>query len=251
MNMWILEAGPGAWERKGLRVFRGKQGVIAEMENNLRPNYLICHGYEIIEHTRDDLIRFIHCYNDGVAPYEVAQAVPASVEGSPQNVWVITAISNPRNILTAYTTREEAERAFNQVYGDANQILSYRRNEKQIFECYSEEIGEPEDSDPEVLELATGVKCPIEDTPRKLQYQCPHCTCHHLFYIQDNFRFTVEPRYWGRIVHDNPIRVDPSLYRETPPFYLCRNCHQVVRHEDMIVRTQAMLVNCIRTQMEL
>ncbi|NLV28793.1 MAG: hypothetical protein GXY57_01330 [Erysipelotrichaceae bacterium] len=133
MNMWILEAGPGAWERKGLRVFREKDGVLAAMANNLRPKYLIRQGYEIIEHTRDDdLIRFIHCYNDGVAPYEVAQAVPTSVEGSPQNVWVITAISNPRNILTAYTTREEAERAFNQVYRDANQPFSYRRNEKYI-----------------------------------------------------------------------------------------------------------------------
>lgn len=246
MKIWILQASPADWDRKGLRVFKEKAGALAEMENNFKPEYQLRNTYERIEHTRDDLMRFLYCFEDGEESYEVAQAVPIQIEGNREKVWVLTIPKKPRDMFQVYATKEEAQQAFLKIYEDAGKRLtSYYDEDGYLYE-YSPHDPEAENS----KELATATQCPIEDTPQKLCYECPKCHFNEFFYIKDNKKYVVELRYGSRIVHDSLSLVDSTAFKEEPPFYMCSNCFRIVMSEGRVIRDQNSLADHIIRERE-
>lgn len=247
MQLWVLEAGPAGWERKGLRVFREKEGVLAEMRSNLDPECRSRYGMERIEETRDDLVRFLDCHDDGDEAYEVAQGVRVEIEGNPDKIWILTLPEKPRNQFHVYTTKEEARQAFLQIYEDAGKPLStFYEDDNYLFEHGPDYLPGWDESP----ELATAACCPIEDTPELLRFECPKCHCSNLCYIKDDCKYLVDLRYGRQIVHDNPSIVTPTIFHEKTPFYMCTNCFQIVMSEGRVIRDQNALADHIINERE-
>ena len=243
---WVLEAGPARWKHKGLRAFKDKDGVLAELRNNLRPEYTIRHGYEIINET-DSLIRFLEYCDDDELSYEVAQAVPIQVEGNLDKIWILTLPDKPRNRFHIYTTKEDARQAFLRIYEDAGRpLFSYYEDEQYILEHDPDHTLEPEEAN----ELVTATCCNIEDTPQKLHYICPKCHCAGLLYIKGDSQYVVDLRYASQIVHDYPSIVAPASFREESPFYMCAHCYQMVIFEGKVIRDKESLADFIINERE-